>query len=186
MNRLETILVDLKAIYEVRRFFESDAVLTPLRESLASANVVLVHDYDVAEEVARFQRLEYCKFPLPEDQCCWRDLTSLVEGPLHCHANELDEDYAASLASADESMGETILANLTPRGYWDISEDVAQDASSIALAVGYPLEPESAFFRQMYAYYQSGGWPCGWRGSYPSGRMCVYVPEKNVRVENAA
>lgn len=36
--------------------------------------------------------------------------------------------------------------------------------------------PTNAFFEQMFTMYRLGGYPCGWDGPYPLGRMVVYFP----------
>ena len=30
------------------------------------------------------------------------------------------------------------------------------------------------FYNRLYAIYRAGGYPCGWEGRYPEGRMVVY------------
>jgi hypothetical protein len=30
------------------------------------------------------------------------------------------------------------------------------------------------FFETMFSAYKQGGWPCGWKGAYPEGKMVVY------------
>ncbi len=34
------------------------------------------------------------------------------------------------------------------------------------------------FYETLFKIYQSGGYPCGWEGNYPDGRLIVYYPKK--------
>ena len=35
----------------------------------------------------------------------------------------------------------------------------------------------NVLFKNMFEAYTKGGWPCGWEGSYPEGRLIVYFPK---------
>lgn len=32
------------------------------------------------------------------------------------------------------------------------------------------------FYEKIFEVYKQGGWPCGWKGTYPIGEIIVYVP----------
>ncbi|MGY0694933.1 hypothetical protein ACW2QC_19560 [Virgibacillus sp. FSP13] len=32
------------------------------------------------------------------------------------------------------------------------------------------------FYERVFKVYKEGGWPCGWKGTYPNGEMIAFVP----------
>ena len=36
---------------------------------------------------------------------------------------------------------------------------------------------DNYFFEQILKAYVSGGWPCGWKGNYPDGKLILYYPK---------
>jgi hypothetical protein len=39
----------------------------------------------------------------------------------------------------------------------------------------------NSFFELLFDIYKSGGYPCGWEGYYPRGRLIVYYPKRPLR-----
>lgn len=35
------------------------------------------------------------------------------------------------------------------------------------------------FFEKIFKAYLTGGWPCGWEGDFPEGKLIVYYPKSN-------
>ncbi len=33
-------------------------------------------------------------------------------------------------------------------------------------------------YEKMFQAYLSGGWPCGWKGNYPNGKLIIYYPQE--------
>ena len=56
--------------------------------------------------------------------------------------------------------------------------DVAQDFSAIFLYAMATIDNGTAerLYEDMFLAYQSGGWPCGWLGKYPEGKIVVFYP----------
>jgi hypothetical protein len=59
--------------------------------------------------------------------------------------------------------------------YQDLSDDIAADLHNCATSRAVQGSC-GGFFEQIFAVYCAGGWPCGWEGSYPAGRMAAYFP----------
>lgn len=55
-----------------------------------------------------------------------------------------------------------------------IVDYIKMDIVNIALTYSYKKYYESAFFVDMLKIYESGHLPCGWLGSYKSGKFKVY------------
>lgn len=55
----------------------------------------------------------------------------------------------------------------------DLLDDVASDLYYIAWKRAV-LGTETEFFETVFEAYKAGGWPCGWRGSYPTGSLIVF------------
>ena len=61
--------------------------------------------------------------------------------------------------------------------YSDLTDDIVADLHncSVALAV---RGNAPGFFPTMLATYKAGGWPCGWEGGYPLGRMVGFFSKE--------
>ena len=38
---------------------------------------------------------------------------------------------------------------------------------------------QNQFFEMLFKVFQSGGYPCGWKGKYPEGKLIVFYPKKD-------
>lgn len=45
------------------------------------------------------------------------------------------------------------------------------------------LGSPSALFEKILSTYENGGWPCGWLGKYPAGKLIVFDPAGNSLTE---
>lgn len=65
--------------------------------------------------------------------------------------------------------------------YRELSSDVHADLMNCALKRAF-LGPAAGFLEDMFAVYQSGGWPCGWEGKPWShaqrGHFVVFYPDE--------
>jgi len=67
-----------------------------------------------------------------------------------------------------------IVETSLPEQYAEASEEIASD---LIACVSARVHFEShRFFDLMRGAYQLGGWPCGWVGTYPDGKMVVFCP----------
>ncbi|HAG44068.1 MAG TPA: hypothetical protein DCL31_12985, partial [Clostridium sp.] len=55
----------------------------------------------------------------------------------------------------------------------DIWDDVYSDLIN-CVKVRAIIGKENSFFEKKFAVYLSGGWPCGWEGNFPNGKMKVF------------
>jgi hypothetical protein len=59
--------------------------------------------------------------------------------------------------------------------YIDINEEVEGDLTMCALNRLVNGKTDN-FYEKIFEIYKQGGWPCGWKGTYPIGEIIVYVP----------
>ena len=57
----------------------------------------------------------------------------------------------------------------------DLVDDVVGDLNNCAF--NRAANGANGFYEQLFAAYRAGGWPCGWAGTFPSGRLVVYFPK---------
>jgi len=62
---------------------------------------------------------------------------------------------------------------LEMRDEWHRNQ-VQDNAGEIAMAMVVGRCPETEVFYEMWYWYRTGHWPCGWEGEWPEGRLIVF------------
>jgi len=73
-----------------------------------------------------------------------------------------------------EPLTETLSRRL-PAPYAGLLDDIAADLMNSAVSRAV-FGAGDHFFDLLWDVYQKGGWPVGWEGNYPDGRLVVYQP----------
>jgi len=99
----------------------------------------------------------------------WTDLRENVSA--ESGAWQTDRDF-------DKLINELVFA-YTPQfedGALDQLEDEANFDLSRCVSYMFNGKKGEALYPLLLTAYEAGGWPCGWAGSYPVGKLCVYYP----------
>ncbi|WP_145049135.1 hypothetical protein [Lignipirellula cremea] len=59
----------------------------------------------------------------------------------------------------------------------ELLDDIAGDLYNCAFNRCVRGSGGSCFFESIFVVYRAGGWPCGWDGDYPHGRLAVFLPD---------
>jgi hypothetical protein len=113
---------------------------------------------------------------MPEGQLTWKDIRS----------QEMSKVYAKSYTFPDFPAIDKELIKLPeffyrclrrvlPKEFHEIMDEIIGDLYSCAFARAVDGKG-SSFFEKLLKVYRDGGWPCGWEGAYPDGRLIVYLP----------
>ncbi|MBU3177796.1 hypothetical protein KPL47_15805 [Clostridium estertheticum] len=141
-----------------------------LFERLQSLNnyVKIINDYDKAQEIAWTQNLNVV-------ETLWEYVksseTSEIIGKVY-EKNLLSSDYELKdIFDANENYSDDFI----PSGYLDIIEEVQGDLYMCALNRLVNGKTDN-FYENVFDVYKAGGWPCGWEGKYPNGKIIGYIP----------
>ena len=69
-----------------------------------------------------------------------------------------------------------LLERSLPAEYLEAAEEIASDL--IACVSARAHVGSHRFFDLLRGAYDLGGWPCGWVGPYPDGKMIVFCPNR--------
>lgn len=128
----------------------------------------VVNDFDEAQNLAWSQDSD-------EVDTVWeyvksRETESIVEKvynlDLVIHQDELYEFFGDPDNYSNDFL---------PFDYIDINEEVEGDLTMCALNRLVNGKTEN-FYEKIFDVYKQGGWPCGWKGTYPIGKVIVFVP----------
>lgn len=133
------------------------------------------HSQAVVVDIQRARSLAWEEVYGPEERT-WSDIRELEMAQVR--ARTYSDQQAMRLAEAASTHSTTLLSALRrnmSRDYADLLDDVHSDLYNciVARAVG---GRDFHFFEALLAVYSNGGWPCGWNGEYPAGRIAAYFP----------
>lgn len=129
----------------------------------------------IETDFAKAQERAWTQHP-DGDYAIWSDLKEGVKSEVLEKRYQLvgfDAIDNELIKLADELGG--ILKKRLRRGpYEDLTDEVLADFYDCAYKRAvFGSEPH--FFETLYACYRAGGWPCGWKGDYPTGTLVVYL-----------
>ena len=138
-------------------------------EKLLNRDVVMVNEYERAQELAWSQDLD-------EVENVWEDIKSSEGGEI------IGQLYERDLNSMERPIREIIQSTENYPGdfvaqYIDVFEEIIGDLHMCALNRLVNGKVDN-FYERIFDIYKLGGWPCGWEGEYPEGRMIVYSSKK--------
>ncbi|EIT84460.1 hypothetical protein A374_15082 [Fictibacillus macauensis ZFHKF-1] len=138
-------------------------------ENLLNRDVVMVNQYERAQELALSQDLD-------EVENVWEDIKSSeggeIIGQLYEHdLNSMERPIREIIQSSENHPDDFVVQ------YIDIFEEIIGDLHMCALNRLVNGKVNN-FYERIFEVYKLGGWPCGWEGEYPQGRIIVYSPDK--------
>lgn len=150
-------------VEEILSFAASGPLLRP--PAPIAGDVHVVHAFDEAREYAYRRYLTDA-----DDALNWTDLREREAGEIHAESG--------SLGSALNGLHERLFAALStrlPEAYADLLDDVIGDLANAAAGRAV-FGAGDRLFDRVWDAYKQGGWPCGWEGDYPAGRLVVHQP----------
>jgi hypothetical protein len=136
-------------------------------------DITIIRDYEKAKILAWSQNSD-------EVQSVWEGIKSsesaIIMGKLYDerHLNNFEDEIYEIFNSS-----ENYIDGFIPLEYWDIFEEIQGDIYMCALnrLVNGKIEN---FYEKLLKIYKKGGWPCGWDGKYPLGKVFVFVPMEDM------
>ncbi|MFE4524587.1 cytoplasmic protein [Cytobacillus firmus] len=118
--------------------------------------------------------------------CAWSQDSSEVETVWEYVKSQeaegiVEKIYNLDLVSQQDELYDFFCDNgnysndFLPFEYIDINEEVEGDLTMCALNRLVNGKTNN-FYEKIFEIYKQGGWPCGWKGTYPIGEIIVYVP----------
>lgn len=103
----------------------------------------------------------------------WNGTRALAVRQMGAYSNEkgimtmnLEDKLIAEMTSICERRVSGEMMNFFDDIYGDLTE------IAIGKAIGY----ETHLYKNAWSAYQLGAFPCGWKGEYPEGKLCVFLP----------
>jgi len=154
----------IKEVGNMKLFKKSDKLLT---------DVIIINDFEKAQYLA----FEYEEYEMNnEKEYTWESIKELEMSEVYGIAYQ-NPDYKNFMEALD-SIGELIEKNLhILKEYEIVWEEVYSDLRCCARTRAIQGKTNK-FFEKIFEVYKAGGWPCGWDGNYPDGKLIVYFPEE--------
>lgn len=129
-------------------------------------------------DFAKAQERSWTQDP-EDDYAIWSDLREIVMSKVRGQRNKLSGFNAVGqeLPKLGDELSAIFKKRLVRGPYDAIMDEVASDFYRCAYKRAV-LGDQSHFFETLYECYRAGGWPCGWKGEYPEGKLVVYLPDE--------
>jgi len=128
----------------------------------------IINNFEQAQEIAWTQELDIV-------DTLWEYIKSSEDSGI------IGKVYEKDLRSVERELkelfdpAESYSKDFFPSGYLDIIEEVQGDIFMCAIDRLVNGKTNN-FYEKLFRIYQSGGWPCGWEGKYPDGKIIAYIP----------
>ncbi|MHC1748071.1 MAG: hypothetical protein AB9856_06745 [Cellulosilyticaceae bacterium] len=132
----------------------------------------IINDFQLACAYA-FDYEEFCY--RNEDGYMWSDIKSNIFAEVKDQIYELDNYKEINQAIRELkliTLSEVIMSKEAEKVFNEIHSDLM-----ICMRTRVITGKENKFFEDILDAYFLGGWPCGWFGNYPDGKLIVYCPE---------
>lgn len=128
-----------------------------------AADYVIVTDIELAQHLAWNQQIE-----APFES--WNDLRAQASKQIHTHyfRNKLKTE---TLRAAGDEIDDLCAASISPV-MMHFYDDIEGDLTMIAMGKLAGVIPD--LHVHMWRAYRNRLFPCGWRGDFPDGQLCVF------------
>lgn len=136
------------------------------KDQFDRAGIKVIHDFNQAEIFAWSQDSD-------EVETVWEYVKSSESEDF------VDQIYTQGLDAVHDFFSniKNYSSDFIPFKFLDITEEVEGDLTMCALNRVINGKTNN-FYERLFEIYKSGGWPCGWSGSYPSGKLIAFFPKK--------
>lgn len=167
---LENVNENNNLIEESLKLIESMKLFTTRQNQLNE--LIELNGFEECKELA----FDFDEYLVDDEYLTWQDIKELemanVKEELYKYENykEINEKLRKI---GMQKISEIIYSNEC-REVWD---DVYNDLMNCVKVRGI-LGKENLLFEKIFEVYLSGGWPCGWEGNFPNGKIKAFYLEK--------
>ena len=177
LNNVENIsLKNLEILNEARELISKIELFIPQNES--GNNFIIENDFERAFEYGLSDDGLVNKGFINESWTDFReDRVADLKGEIYKYNNFREISKAIFNSKICD------ITNIYPKfndKYLEQLDDVSNEIEAdlyYCLMSRLIMGKDNYFFEQILKAYLSGGWPCGWEGNYPEGKLIVYYPK---------
>lgn len=134
-------------------------------------NVEGIVEYDDFEKCKEFA-YDYDEYLIDEEYFTWQDIKDSQMASVKEEVYKY-EDYKGINEELRKigikNISKIILSNECKEIWDDVYSDLINCIKTRAIE-----GKDNFFFEKIFEVYSSGGWPCGWEGNFPNGKMKVF------------
>ncbi len=140
----------------------------------STPSLSMVDKYFVAKDLAEAQKLAWHQ-GIDKPFVSWNGLRSQAAKQVYTYyfENKISMDLIDDQVSAEITR---ICERSIPKGLMDFYDDIYGDL--VEIARGKLVEVTTDLHKRMWEAYRNNIFPCGWKGAYPEGALCVFTPQE--------
>ena len=130
--------------------------------------IIEYNDFNECKELA----YDYDGYFIDDEYYTWNDLKELemanIRDKIYKHENyKIINEELRKIGI--KNISKIAISNECKEVWDDVYNDLI-DCIKVRAIIG----EKDNFFEKIFQVYLSGGWPCGWDGDYPNGKLKVY------------
>lgn len=159
------VVLDNPAVVDFFQFIRGDRSLCFSPDLVNPDQYDIIRDIEVAKKLAWHQGIG-----VPFQS--WNGLRETAAGDMNTYAeeNKISTDAVDVCRSEIALICERKLSPIMMNFY----DDVFGDLYEILLGKALGYLPD--LYKKIWEAYRIDAFPCGWKGAYPKGKLCVFVP----------
>jgi len=158
-------------VIEILDFIANEQLLKP--SGRVTLNNIAIMDLDVAKKFAWDETYG-------EEEFTWADLRSEKMSEVwsviynnYDKYSEIDNKLSSLLDQIN-----SLVSNQLEQQSKELLDDIVSDMHGCLLSRAVQGRNNN-FFENIFSAYLKGGWPCGWKGDWPSGEVITYLSRSN-------
>jgi len=140
--------------------------------SIEIKNILIINDYEKAKFLAYDKQYKMNS----ENGYSWVDIRELVMSDVNGDKYKIKNynEFKKKINYIELTIEKNLNIDKKYEETWD---DAYADIVNCAICRAI-YGKNNSLFEKLYNVYKSGGWPCGWEGDFPEGKLIVFYPKE--------
>ena len=165
----EITLENINLLKETKELILKMKLFTPICEDKCDNEFKIIHDFEKADYYA-FEE-DY------GDEGNWTDLREGIWAEVYSKMDDIENNKELDISNRIYDVCHPPIPQYLNDEAIEVYNEISGDLE-FCLISRLISGKSNKFLENIFKAYLTGGWPCGWEGNFPKGKLIVYYPKK--------